>query len=80
MENIRKPQILIQTDGITNTKILIDGKELPGVAGVRFSQSYKENKGLPVLQIDLKATNVTLDGICRVLKPGEGCSCGRRKE
>lgn len=61
MENIRKPQILIQTDGITNTKILIDGKELPGVAGVRFSQSYKENKGLPMLQIDLKATNVTLD-------------------
>lgn len=49
MENIRKPQILIQTDGITNTKIFIDGKELPGVAGVRFSQSYKENKGLPVL-------------------------------
>ena len=61
MENIRKPQILIQTDGITNTKILIDGKELPVVAGVRFSQSYKENKGLPVLQIELKATNVTLD-------------------
>lgn len=61
MENIRKPQILIQTDGITNTKIFIDGKELPGVAGVRFSQSYKENKGLPVLQIELKATNVTLD-------------------
>lgn len=28
MENIRKPQILIQTDGITNTKILIDGMEL----------------------------------------------------
>lgn len=28
MENIRKPQILIQTDGITNTKIFIDGKEL----------------------------------------------------
>lgn len=56
MENIRKPQILIQTDGITNTKIFIDGKELPGVAGVRFSQSYKENKGLPVLQIELKAT------------------------
>lgn len=28
MESIRKPQILIQTDGITNTKILIDGKEL----------------------------------------------------
>lgn len=45
MENIRKPQILIQTDGITNTKIFIDGKELPGVAGVRFSQSYKGTNG-----------------------------------
>ena len=61
MENTRKPQILIQTDGIQNTKVFVDGKELTGVAGIRFSQSYKENKGLPVLQIDLKATNVTLD-------------------
>lgn len=61
MENTRKPQILIQTDGIQNTKVFVDGKELTGVAGIRFSQSYKENKGLPILQIDLKATNVTLD-------------------
>ena len=61
MENTRKPQILIQTDGIQNTKVFVDGKELTGVAGIRFSQSYKENKGLPVLQIDLKATNITLD-------------------
>ncbi len=55
------PNILIVTDGITNTKIMIDGKELKGVSGIRFSQSYKENHGLPILQIDLKATNVTLD-------------------
>lgn len=55
------PNILIVTDGITNTKIMIDGKELKGVSGIRFSQSYKENHCLPVLQIDLKATNVTLD-------------------
>lgn len=60
---MKKPQVTITTDGITNTKVLVDGKELEGVAGVRFSQSYKENAGLPVLQIDLKATNVTLDGI-----------------
>ena len=55
------PNILIVTDGITNTKIMIDGKELKGVSGIRFSQSYKEDHGLPILQIDLKATNVTLD-------------------
>ena len=61
MENTRKPQILIQTDGIQNTKVFVDGKELTDVAGIRFSQSYKENKGLTVLQIDLKATNITLD-------------------
>lgn len=60
-ENKRKPEILIQTDGITKTKVIIDGKELEGVTGVRFSQSYKENSGLPILQIDMKATNVTLD-------------------
>ena len=61
MKSTKKPHILMQTDGIQNTKVLVDGKELTGVAGIRFSQSYKENKGLPVLQIDLKATNVTLD-------------------
>ena len=22
----------------------------------------------------------SIDGICRALKPGDGCSCGRRKE
>lgn len=61
MRQTRKPQIVIKTDGIMNTKVLVDGKELEGVAGIRFSQSYKENAGLPMLQIDLKATNVTLD-------------------
>lgn len=58
---MRKPQIVIKTDGIMNTKVLVDGKELEGVAGIRFSQSYKENAGLPTLQIDIKATNVALD-------------------
>ena len=56
------PQVLIQTDGIMNTKVSIDGKELKGVAGVYFSQSYNENQGLPNLCIALKSTNVTLDG------------------
>lgn len=61
MENTRKPEIIINTDGIMGTEILVDGKRLEGVVGIRFAQSYKENNGLPVLQIDLKATNVTLD-------------------
>lgn len=59
--NLRKPEIIIKTDGITGTKIFVDGKKLEGVVGFRFTQSYKDNNGLPVLQIDLKATNVTLD-------------------
>ena len=55
------PQVKITTDGITNTKVFIDDKELKGVAGVYFSPSYNENQGLPNLCIALKATNVTLD-------------------
>lgn len=55
------PQVLVRTDGITNTKVFIDNKELKGVAGVYFSQSHNENQGLPNLCIALKATNVTLD-------------------
>lgn len=55
------PQVKITTDGITNTKVFIDDKELKGVAGVYFSQSYNENQGLPNLCIALKATNVNLD-------------------
>lgn len=55
------PQVKITTDGITSTKVFIDDKELKGVAGVYFSQSYNENQGLPNLCIALKATNVTLD-------------------
>lgn len=56
-----RPKILIKTDGVTGTEILINGKRLDGVTGFRFIQSYKENDGLPRLQIDLKATDVTLE-------------------
>ena len=48
---MRNPQIVIKTDGIMNTKVLVDGKELEGVAGIRFSQSYKENAGLPTYRL-----------------------------
>lgn len=58
---MRKPEIVIKTNGITGTEIYIDGRKLDGVTGFRFSQDYKENSGLPRLQIDLKATNVTLE-------------------
>lgn len=55
------PRVRISTNGITRTKIYIDGEELKGVTGVRFLQNYKENNGLPILQIDMQATNVELD-------------------
>ena len=61
MKNERRPEITIRTNGITGTEILVDGKKLDGVTGFRFSQSYRENSGLPILQIDMKATNVSLD-------------------
>lgn len=56
-----KPEIRIKTDGITGTKIFVDGKELEGVIGFEFKQSYRKKQGIPVLQIEMKATNVTLD-------------------
>lgn len=50
IKNERKPEVLIRTNGITGTEIIIDGKKLEGVTGIRFAQSYKENNGLPILQ------------------------------
>lgn len=58
---MRQPHVVITTNGITGTKVFIDEKEINGVVGIRFSQSYKKNHGLPILQIDVNATNVTLD-------------------
>ena len=55
------PHIKITTDGITDTRLFIDGKEVQGVTGIHFSQNYKQNAGVPILQIDLKATDVELD-------------------
>lgn len=39
----------------------IDGKKVEDMTGIRFSHDYRENSGLPILQIDLKATNITLE-------------------
>lgn len=72
---MREPNIIIRTDGITGTEVYVNGEKLEDVVGIRFTQSYKENKGLPVLQIDLKATNVTLDAkmIPALPEPFNGC-------
>lgn len=58
---MKEPHIKITTNGITKTEVEIGGKKLKGVTGIRFVQNYKENNGLPILQIDLKATNVEID-------------------
>ena len=57
----REPEIVIRTNGIWGTEVFVNGKKLSGVLGIQFRQSFKENKGLPILQIDMKATNVALE-------------------
>ena len=57
---VKKTEIKIKTEGI-HAKILVDGKELKGVRGYRFSHNVCESEGLPVFQIDLDATHVTLE-------------------
>ena len=58
---MRRPEIVIKTDGIVNTEVFINGEKLDGVISVRFFHSYQRNSGIPSLQIDLDATNVRLD-------------------
>lgn len=60
MENTRKPEIKIITDG-KKSEIFVDGKKLEGVIGYKVVHSTKDEHALPRLQIDLRATNVTLD-------------------
>lgn len=56
----RKPRITIETDGV-KSNVLVDGEKLNGVVGIQFTQNCRESGGLPKLQIDLNAMNVTLD-------------------
>jgi hypothetical protein len=58
--NTRKPEIVIRTNGL-KPEITIDGKKLEGVIGYKFSQDWREGGGVPRLQIEMKATNVTLE-------------------
>lgn len=51
------PHILIKTSG-NKAKIFVDGEELKGVRRVKFE---KTGLGTPILNIDLIATDMTID-------------------
>lgn len=55
-----RPSILIKTDGM-KSEVFVDGKKIEGVIALRFFHDNRENRGTPILQIDLFASNVTLD-------------------
>lgn len=61
MDDKKRPKIIIKSDGITGTQIYVDGNKLNGVRGFCFKQNAQEEKGLPILQINLVATDVTLE-------------------
>jgi len=52
------PRIEINTDGIITT-IKCNGEKLEGVRGFSLSQNAGE---IPILRLDLNATNLTVDG------------------
>ena len=55
---MKSPNIVIKTNGI-NAKLFLDGKEIPCVRGYTIKH---DAANLPVLQISLLATDVTLEG------------------
>lgn len=59
METKRAPQIIIKTNG-TFSEIYVDGVKMEGVVGCRFLHNKRDGH-LPILEIELNATNVTLD-------------------
>ena len=56
------PKIRIKTDGILAT-IEINGKELEGVRHMSFEMEGGKNR-LPVLKLDLIATDMEIDTAC----------------
>ena len=60
MSNSMIPHIEIRTRG-TRTHIFIDGKELNGVRKVSFTQDASEASGIPILQLQLDASDMTLN-------------------
>lgn len=57
---MRLPEIKIKNSG-RHSEIFVDGKKLDGIKGCRFIHSTSENEGLPILQIDVVAADVTLE-------------------
>ena len=55
---MNKPEIVIKTTGGYGAKVYVDGQELYGVKG--YSLTHKAGE-LPVLTLDMKATNVTME-------------------
>lgn len=56
--NKNTPEIKIKTDGVIGTEITVNGVKLKGVRGFKFQQRAGE---LPVLQIDMQATDIDMD-------------------
>lgn len=56
--NKNTPEIKIKTDGVIGTEITVNGVKLKGVRGFKFRQRAGE---LPVLQIDMQATDIDMD-------------------
>lgn len=54
-----RANVKIQTRGILNTKVLVNGKELQGIRKISFSQIPGN---LPELHIALQATDLMIDG------------------
>ena len=53
-----RPKIRIKTAGI-KAKIFIDGVEIKGVRGYQLKHTAG---GLPILEVDLKAVDIEIDG------------------
>lgn len=54
------PHIEIRTEG-TTTRVFIDGKELNGIRKISFIQDASESSVVPILQLELVATDMVLN-------------------
>lgn len=72
-----RPEIVIKTDGICNTRIFVDGKELDGVRSFYISQDAGM---LPELHLSMVATDLTLKGKCLLKLPEIYERCYKMRE
>ena len=72
-----RPEIVIKTDGICNTRIFVDGKELDGVRSFYISQDAGM---LPELHLTMVATDLTLKGKCLLKLPEIYERCYKMRE